>query len=228
MAGSGILSNAKPIRLKTQTPNHGELGEVKDLRRDVEKALAPLANITVEEFTNPPAASAAGLRIATATVASIATVLGAALLLGGVLPFARQITFTTAGVTPADAPANVVITGTDIDGKVQSETLSLAQTAALVASVKAYKTVTSLVFPAADGVAATVSVGWAAPLGLTQSPVVRAGAAFTVLEVSAGTRVTTGTLTDASTNPPHGLYTPAAAANGTNDYAVFFESVPAT
>lgn len=226
MAGSGIMKSARGLR--ADLPRHGELGEIADLRSDVAKAFEPLANITVEEFTNPPAAAAAGVRVATAvTVAP--QVVAASGLVGGAavtLLYPRPISVTTAGGTPADAPATVTVTGTDVDGKAQTEDIAVPQTAATAIGTKAFKTVTGLSFTAAQGTDATVAVGWAAPLGLQESPKVRAGIALPVLEVAVGARVTTGALSDAATNPPHGLYTPAAAANGTNDYAVLFEAIP--
>lgn len=120
-------------------------------------------NSHVTQGMAQPATSAAGLKAATATVASVVTVLAADLLTAGKAVLAanpRKVTFATAGATPADAPANVVITGTDVNDAVISETLSLAQTAATVTSVNRYKTITSLVYPAADGTGATIAVGY--------------------------------------------------------------------
>src|SRR5262249_29221446 len=72
-----------------------------------------------------------------------------------------RLVFTTAGVTPANAPATVTITGIGPDGQAASETLSLAQTAATATSVGRYKgTGLSLSYPAADGTAATIAIGY--------------------------------------------------------------------
>ena len=109
-------------------------------------------------------AAGAGLQGATATVAAPVTLAGASLLAAGVaalLANPRRLTFATAGATASDAPANVVITGTDYAGATITETLLLAQTAASATSVKAYATITTLVYPAADGTGATVAVGYA-------------------------------------------------------------------
>lgn len=166
-AGSGLMSKQRAAVTHLAKPGGGVAGEVYDLRKDVAEELGSLAGLVVEEFTNLIGAAAPGaavLKAATATVASPVTHTTADLLDAGeamLLAWPRQLTFTTAG-TPADAPANVVITGTDYKGAVQSETLNLAQTAAAVTSVNAYRTITSLAYPAADGTAATIAVGIAA------------------------------------------------------------------
>lgn len=165
-AGSGIFSKMKDKIDHLVNPGGGLAGEIFDLRKDIATELGSVAGFVVEEFTNLVGAAAPGaavLRVATATPLTPTTVLPAALLDAGkamLLAHPRPLTFTTAGGTPADAPANVVITGTDQNGAVISETLALAQTATIVTSVKAYKTITSLVFPAADGAgAATIAIG---------------------------------------------------------------------
>ena len=219
MSGSDLFKDARGLR--QLPPVHGPEGEVTDLRNDVKKALAPLACVTVEEFTNPVAASTNGVRAATA--ASLAVQSGS---LTVTLPYPRLLSVTTAGGTPTDAPASVTITGTDVDGKVISETISVPQTATTANGTKAFKSVTGFAFTAGQGTDATVALGWAAPLGLSEAPKVRAGAAIPTLEVVNGARVTTGTLSDAATNPPYGVYTPASAPNATSDYAVYFECVP--
>jgi len=119
----------------------------------------------VQEKIAQPAASAAALKAATATVAAQVVLTASDLIAGGktvLLATPRKLTFTTAGVTPASAPANVAIVGTGWDGNALSETLNLAQTADMVTSVNRYKTITSLTYPAADDVDATVAIGYAA------------------------------------------------------------------
>lgn len=164
-AGSGIFSRAK-AKIKHLVQGGGGLsGEIADLRDDLADELGLLPGFLVEEFTNLPGTATPGaavIRAATATVATPSTVLPAGLLAAGLAMLAkhaRQLTFTTAGGTPADAPANVVILGKDTNGNVATETLALAQTAATVTSVKAYKEITSLTFPAADGAGATIAIG---------------------------------------------------------------------
>lgn len=105
----------------------------------------------------------AGLKAATATVAAPVTWTSVDLIAGGLTTIAaagRKLLFTTAGGTPADAPATVSITGT-YRGAAQSETgTAIFQAAGTVASAKPYDTITSIVFPAADGVGATIALGY--------------------------------------------------------------------
>jgi hypothetical protein len=112
------------------------------------------------------AASTTGLKAATATVAAqVVWTAADDLLAAGVElldAYPRRPSFTTGGVTPADAPASVLIEGFDLDGVAQSETLNLSQTAATVTATKAYKgTGLKFTFAAADGTGATISAGYA-------------------------------------------------------------------
>ncbi len=221
--GSGLFSKERGLR--ENQPTHGEAGELGDLRNDVKRTLSTLAGVTVVEYVDAPAAAAASIFAAAATQVAARTVAASGLVGGAevVLPFARPISVTTAGTTPASAPATVVVTGKDIDGKDLTETINVPQTAATANGAKCFKSVSKLAFSASEGTDATVSVGHAAPLGLPAKVKQRGGARLAVMEVAAGARVTTGTLSDAATNAPYGMYTPAAAPNGSNDYAVFFE-----
>lgn len=214
--GSGLFSNQKAV-----IP-HSMPREVEDLRNDTKNTLAPMAALTVEEYTNPVAANAAGLEAATATTVAPRTV--TSFVAGGVAALAahgRNVTFTTAGATPADAPATAVITGTDMDGKAQTETVNLAQTATIANGVKAFKTITKVEYAAADGTGATVSIGFGLKLGVAKKPKARAGLAGIIREIEVGAVVTTGTL-DATNR----TYLPATAPDGTRDYAIYYEYDP--
>jgi len=218
MSGSGLFTK------ESAAIPHLSDGEVKDLRGDVARTFLPMAAISVEEFTNPAAGGAAVLLAATASVAAPVTVLAAGLLAPGLAILAaqpRNITFTTAGGTAADAPATALITGTDRDGKAQTETVTLAQTATIATGVKLFKTIVSIVYPAADGTGATVSIGIGNAMPLPKTPKSRAGAALPIREIVDGALVTTGAI-DATNKS----YTPATAPNGTHDYAVFYEYDP--
>lgn len=83
-------------------------------------------------------------------------------------PYPRNIT-ATAGGTAGDIKAvQVIVTGTDINDAVITETLPAftVNTAGIVVGAKAFKTVTSWVSPAHDGTGATVSLGFGDILGL--------------------------------------------------------------
>ncbi len=120
-------------------------------------------------------------------------------------------------------PASIVITGTDVDGTAQSETLVLSQTAATVTSAKLYKTLTSIVEAAGDGTDGTLAFGFGVALGLSRMPKLRAGAISVLNENAVGARVTTGTFTVPASALPYGSYTPSSAADATRDYAIAYE-----
>lgn len=87
----------------------------------------------------------------------------------------------TSGITDPDVPRNltitgnaggiagdVVITGTDYEGVTLTETIALSGTSTVVGS-KAFKTVTSINFPAkTNGSGDTVAIGTGAKLGLSR------------------------------------------------------------
>ncbi len=179
-----------------------------------------------DEWTDPAAAAAAGLKVATATSVAVQTVLTAGLLAPGIaalLAYPRNVTFTTAGGTAADAPATVVITGTDIADAALTETVTLAQTATIASGVKAFKTITSIVYAAGDGAGGTIAIGFGQVFGLSKKAKSRAGRVAVIQEVAAGSVVTTGTFVAAATAPPYGTYSPSTAPNAANDYAVTYE-----
>lgn len=180
--------------------------------------------IQVDEFTNPAAADAAGLEAATAAQLTARTV--TTFLAGGVAALAaypRNITFTTAGNTPADAPATATITGTDVFGNALTEVVNVAQTATIASGVKCFKTVTSIVYSVGQGTDCTVSIGFGALLGLAHKPKTRAGTIGIIDEIAVGARVTNGTFATPTTSPPNGSYSPNSAADGTRDYALYYE-----
>ncbi len=181
----------------------------------------------VDEFTNPVAASTTALHAATASTVAVQTLLTAALSAPGIaalLAFPRNVTFTTAGSSATDAPDTAVITGTDIDGNALTESIAgLQGGAATYAGVKAFKTITSIVYGAGAGTGATVAVGTGVKIGFSKSIKSRAGRLAVIQQVAVATVVTTGTFVDATTSPPHGTYAPATAQDGANDYAVTYE-----
>lgn len=185
-----------------------------------------LGPLHVQTWTDPAAASTTALKTATATVASTVTILAAALSAGGknaLAAYPRNITFTTAGGTASDAPATATITGTDIDDNALTETVTLSQTAATASGVKAFKTITSIAYPAADGTGATVAIGIGNVFGLAKKAKTRAGTVAVIKEHAAGAIVTNGTFVVPATGAPYGTYSPNTAPDGSNDYCVIFE-----
>jgi hypothetical protein len=215
--GSGIMDSKRPDR------PHLNKGEVADLRQDLEKEFEPLAAIMVEEFTNPAAAGAA--LISEAAASQVAAGRSATLLaLAADISPPRNITVTTAGVTPADAPATATVTGTDINGDPLTEDLTIPQTATIAVGAKAFATVTSIVETAGQGTGATMSYGIGALIGLAKKVKVRAGLPAIVKEIAAGSLApTAGTFAAPSVGVPNGTYSPNSAADGSRDYCLYYE-----
>lgn len=232
-AGSGLFSTSRGVNpSKTAAGKGGLPGEVGDLRRDIGEAMAPLFAATPREFINPILGTATALLIATATVAAEVEVLPAALTTATLTNMAdnpRQLLFTTAGTTPADAPATATVKGKDPRGKFVTEVVTLAQTAAAVLTKNFFSEVESITYAAADGTGATVAIGIGAKLGLSYVPKTRSGAVPVVLELEDGAAAATAGVLVAPTtdNLPYGAYTPNSALNGALDFFVVYEFDPA-
>lgn len=224
--GSGLFTNKGPVQGRLLRPG-GVRGEVLDLRNDVVSALAPLVTLTIDEYTDPLAPAAGALEAATASQVTART---AVLLQAGLDELdivARPIQFTTAGVTPADAPATATITGLDANSEETTETVSLAQTATTATSETCFKgTDLEIVYAVGDGAGATIAIGYPGVLALNKPIKSRAGLVTAVQEIEAGSVVDTGTFTSPTTNPPNGAYEPATPPDGSNDYAVYYEFDP--
>lgn len=217
----GIVGLAKKLAVRA--------GASALLREIVDGSVASTpSDIASSEYTNPVASDVAGLLVATPTTVAVQTYLAADLLapgLAALLAFPRNVTFTTAGGTASDAPATATITGTDVNGAALTEVVSVAQTATIAESAKAFKTIVSIVFSAGDvGEDATVSIGFGKKFALTSPVKFRAGTLKPIQEIAIGAVVTTGTLASAATSPPNGTYSPSANPDGSNDYAVYYES----
>lgn len=109
------------------------------------------------------AAAAASVLAATATV-----VAGRTITSGITQPDVPRNLTITAGGTAADiAAGDVVITGTNVEGKTIVERFTMSDNlAGSVTGNFAFKNISSIVFPAADGTGATISVGTGSKLGL--------------------------------------------------------------
>jgi hypothetical protein len=223
--GSGLFTNKKPIIPHKSLPNK-ELG---DLRKDIGDALLPMAAITAEEWTDPPAAVANAILTAKASIVAATTYLAAALdgaVGAAVMVPPRNITVTTAGTTPADAPATVVITGIDINGNAQTDTITVAQTATIALGTKAFKKVTSIAFAASEGTGATMAVGFGSVIGLSKKIKTRAGLTTAIMEIAGGSKVTNGTFVAAATSGPNGTYAPNTIPDGSVDYSLLYSFDP--
>jgi hypothetical protein len=169
------------------------------------KAISKTMAMGVLSLVDPEAGVATDLKDATATVAAevvwTATDLKGAGLTKLGAHGARALTFTTAGATPADAPAYVDVASKDIDGTALTETLLLSQIAGEVTSAKCYSgDDIVLTFPAADGVDATIAVGIADKFGLPCKIKSRAGYPVRFVEIEDGDIVSTGGGSATATN----------------------------
>lgn len=178
-----------------------------------------------ETFTDVAAADPDAIVEALATVASAVVLSGDDLdgVIGaGEISPPRNITITTAGGTPADAPATATITGLAVDGSAQTETINVGQTATTVAGAKAFAYVESISMPAADGTDATLTFGIGNVIGLSSKLRDVGGVVGIVKEVANATVVTNGVFVLPATSGPFGTYAPNTAPNGTNDYAIVY------
>jgi hypothetical protein len=168
--------------------------------------------------------AAAVIKAATATVAAPVTLGPTDLIQDDLALHPRRLVFTTAGGTPAHAPANAVVKGKDINGKPLEETVTLAQTGTTATSVNCFAEIESIAYPAGDGTSATIAISFDASIGLRKKLKLRAGLGMLVREHEAGSLVTTGATVAPATAGPNGAYTPANAANDARDYAIIYEA----
>lgn len=112
----------------------------------------------------PVVASATRLKTAQATSASVVTTVTSFTA----QPDVARILSVTPGGTTADVPAgDVTITGTNIRDEVITDVVTFAANASTKGvTLKAFKTVTSVVFPIQDGGSATYGIGVEDALGL--------------------------------------------------------------
>lgn len=240
--GSGMFSDQSALKPHLVQPGPGVAGEVADLRGDVGRTVAGLCALTVDEYTNAPVDDANALMLQFAPPEVATTYRASAgdfdgVLADGIIDVAsagpRRLRFTTAGVTPGDAPATCTVVGKDGAGRALTETVTLAQTATTADSVNYFAEVDELRFAAADGPDSLMEVGFAGPLGLRQKIVSRAGVLHAIEEidpVAVGSPLVGGAITatfvDAATDPPFGSVAPTTAVDGSRDYAYVYEYDP--
>lgn len=140
----------------------------------------------------------------------------------------RNLTITTGGTTADIAAGNVVITGTNVEGKVITESFAMADNLnGSTVGNKAFKTVTQVVFPAADGTGATIAVGYGAKLGLNHRLVPNATSIVVVSDTAPdGTTPVLQSAATASTvdaeEVENNTVTPSTTPNGTTYLTIFY------
>jgi hypothetical protein len=176
-----------------------------------------------QPWTNAIATSATRLKTAQATSSSVTTTVTS---FSAQPDFARKITVTPGGTT-ADVPAgDVTITGTNIRGEVISDTITFAANASTVgATTKAFKTVTSVLFPIQDGSAATYDIGVNDALGLDRC---MSEAAVIDAYVDGVRETTAATVTYDSTDVSKNTVDTNTALNAARDIVVSFISTEIT
>lgn len=225
-AGSGQFSSQRAARPHLVRGGGGVAGEVADLRSDIQRDFSANAAIATEEFVDPAGADTDAIVTSIASAASETVLTGAALdgVVGGaVMSPPRNITFTT--TTHADIDAvGCVVEGEDIDGNPLTETVTLTDGGnATDAGLKAFAKVETITIPAQSGTGGAIEIGFGDLIGLAKPLVSKGGAAAVLREVAAGSVVTNGTFVDAATSAPKGTYSPNTAADGSNDYALWYE-----
>ncbi len=217
MSGSGLFTSKFPRKPHLLFAG-GLAAEVGAVRQDIANELAPLAAITVEEFTN--AATAVTNALKTSTASSIAALAFDCPAPVGALG-ARNVTVTTSNHV-ATWQGNVVITGKYL-GLPQTETRAMANNTTIVGT-KPFDLdqPTHVAMDAQADALGTFTVGFGAGIGVASTPKTRTGGVQLVREFMDAALVTNGVLTAV------GLYTPSTAPNGAHDYAVFYEYVAGT
>jgi len=229
----GLMSKQRARLPHLVEGKRGVAGEVDDLRRDLVNELDALAPIAVEEFIDPAAADVDAIKTSAASAAAVQSFVAADLdgVVGAgemVPPRNLDITSTLSGDIDA---VDVVITGKvrNAVGRLvdQTDTITLTDGGNVTdAGTLPFSTVETITVPAQSGTGGALSFGFGDLIGLAQPLVSRAGLEAVIREVAIGAVVTTGTFVDAAGSAPHGTYSPAAAADAANDYAVYYEYDP--
>lgn len=188
------------------------------------------AALIYQLITNAAAIVTNGISVAHAGQVSAGTInmtLGGSLAAGGQVIFdvARNVVITVTHATAVVALSGT-ITGKDRYGNAMTEDWSVTAgtTSKTFTGKKAFKVITSITETnAADASADTVIAGSGKVFGL-HSP---CSVASLVKETSGGSVVTNGTLVAASTattDDPHGTYSPNANPDGTTDFELWYIS----
>lgn len=180
------------------------------------KVSAAFGVLRRQTWTDAAAVSAAGLKALTATSASVATTITPT----AQPDFARKISVTPGGTTADVKAGNYVLTGTDIRGNVITDTLVFADNdTAKQVSLKAFKTVVSLVAPIQDGAGATFSIGVEDALGLDRC---MSEAAVVDAYIDGVRETTAATVTFHATDVSKNTVDPNTALNAARDLTVTF------
>lgn len=225
MLGSGLFSAYETLKRHLIVGPGGLAAEILEIVHSLLGTFGGLAGIQVEEWDAPPAASASAVMPATATVSgsvTYTTVLGQ--LFNTAFAIAARNLVITGGGTTAQCPTSAVVTGYSAGGAQQTETIAL--TAGSGTGVKGWSKLVSIQFLGGTGVAGTEAVGTGVVIGLSRVPRLRAGQTspltpvFPVIVNGAVLTTDLGTI-----DTVNYTYTPNSAPNGTNSYALYYDSI---
>lgn len=205
-------------------PSHGLPGEIVDLRKDVEAAFLALQSngglFRTDEFTNPETATTNWYLSAKAGAVTAQVITSGFAHTAIATGIPRSVTvsrtssagaYTTSVITVKGTCRGVPVTLTFTPGDANGgDTIASNENLGM-------DTITEVDIPLQVSTAGAFNVGFGAAIALKETPVSRAGLVAVIREVSSGAVVTTGTFAGP-------LYTPAAAPNGTRDYAVTYEA----
>lgn len=225
-AGSGQFSGQRAQKPHLVRGTGGVAGEVADLRQDLQDDFVANAAIAVEEFTNPAAADVDAIKTSFASAATAQDFSGADL--DGVVGTAtmdppRNVTITTSLHADIDA-VPVTITGTDVDGNVLTEDITLTDGGGTTdAGASGFASVSRIQIPNQSGPGGAIEVGFGDIIGLHKPIKTMAGLTGLIREIEAGVVVTTATMTTPAVGAPNGTYLAATVPDGANDYAIWYE-----
>lgn len=145
------------------TPANGAAGIVKGI--DVSKVVCAAVGSWDSAAVAPKATGQSGVAFAGGAGE---TIIPDTTVLFHQPPCARTITATAAGTQNDTGAVAVVVTGTNINDEVITETLPafVENQSATKTGTKAFKTITSVFLPSHDGTGATVSLGYSDALGV--------------------------------------------------------------
>lgn len=227
-SGSGIFAGQRAQKPHLVRGGGGLAGEVADLRTDISADLAANVAMAVDEYIDEPTADVDAFVTSIQSEATEQTYSGAGLdgVVGeGVMDAPRNVTITTSSNADIDA-VDVVIDGTDINGQVVQDTITLTDAGNVTdVGVVAFKTVTLITIPAQSGTGGLIEIGFGSLLGLSKPIKQRGGAPAMMQAIEDGTITSPagGTTVDAATGLPNGTYDPGAAPDASRDYALYYE-----
>lgn len=189
---------------------------VKRMFQDIK--LPTQAQIEHQTITTPIAASATRLKTGQATSASVTTTVTS---FSAQPDVPRNITITPTGTT-ADVPAgDIIVTGKNFFDATITETFTLTANQSTIATgSKAFKSVTSVLFPIQDGAGATYNIGVGSALGVKRCAANAGAYAWSAFD--GAYESTRGTMVADSDEVEKNTFTPNGSMNGSKNVELYF------